>query len=67
VFALLPAALFLMLLFLMAQLHSFGPRGAGGGDRTARIDRHRSRASLLANRPLGFVAILGKSLALRSA
>ena len=58
VFALLPAALFLMLLFLMAQLHSFGrvalvvatvPLGLIG----------IVLALLLANRPLGFVAILG--------
>jgi multidrug efflux pump subunit AcrB len=58
VFALLPAALFLMLLFLMAQLHSFGrvalvvatvPFGLIG----------IVLALLLANRPLGFVAILG--------
>ena len=58
VFALLPAALFLMLLFLMAQLHSFGrvalvvatvPLGLIG----------IVIALLLANRPLGFVAILG--------
>ena len=57
-FALLPAALFLMLLFLMAQLHSFGrvalvvatvPLGLIG----------IVLALLLANRPLGFVAILG--------
>ena len=58
VFALLPVALFLMLLFLMAQLHSFGrvvlvvatvPLGLIG----------IVLALLLANRPLGFVAILG--------
>ena len=58
VFALLPAALFLMLLFLMAQLHSFGrvslvvatvPLGLIG----------IVLALLIANRPLGFVAILG--------
>jgi multidrug efflux pump len=58
VFALLPAALFLMLLFLMVQLHSFGrvalvvatvPLGLIG----------IVLALLLANRPLGFVAILG--------
>src|SRR6202789_3206331 len=58
VFALLPAALFLMLLFLMAQLHSFGrvalvvvrvPLGLMG----------IVLALLLATRPLGFVAILG--------
>ena len=58
VFALLPAALFLMLLFLMAQLHSFGrvalvvatvPLGLIG----------IVLALLVANRPLGFVAILG--------
>ncbi len=58
VFARLPAALFLMLLFLMAQLHSFGrvapvvatvPLGLIG----------IVRALLLAKRPLGFVAILG--------
>ena len=58
VFALLPAALFLMLLFLMMQLHSFGrvalviatvPLGLIG----------IVLALLIANRPLGFVAILG--------
>jgi multidrug efflux pump len=58
VFALLPAALFLMLLFLMAQLHSFGrvalvvavvPLGLIG----------IVLALLIFNRPLGFVAILG--------
>ena len=58
VFALLPAALFLMLLFLMAQLHSFSrlamvlclvPMGLIG----------IVGALLIANRPLGFVAILG--------
>jgi multidrug efflux pump len=58
VFALLPAALFLMLLFLMAQLHSFGrvalvvatvPLGLIG----------IVLALLISNRPLGFVAILG--------
>ena len=58
VFALLPAALFLMLLFLMAQLHSFGrvalviatvPLGLIG----------IVIALLVFNRPLGFVAILG--------
>ena len=46
VFALLPSALFLMLFFLMAQLHSFGrvvPRHRGGA---AGADRHRrSRCS----------------------
>ena len=58
VFALLPAALFLMLLFLMAQLHSFGrvalvvatvPLGLIG----------IVLALIISNRPLGFVAILG--------
>ena len=58
VFALLPAALFLMLLFLMAQLHSFGrvalvvatvPLGLIG----------IVLALLISHRPLGFVAILG--------
>ena len=58
VFALLPAALFLMLLFLMMQLHSFGrvalvvatvPLGLIG----------IVLALLISNRPLGFVAILG--------
>jgi multidrug efflux pump len=57
VFALLPAALFLMLLFLMAQLHSFGrvalvvataPLGLIG----------IVLALIISNRPLGFVAIL---------
>jgi multidrug efflux pump len=58
VFALLPAALFLMLFFLMAQLQSFGrvalvvatvPLGLIG----------IVLALLVFNRPLGFVAILG--------
>jgi multidrug efflux pump subunit AcrB len=58
VFALLPVALFLMLFFLMAQLHSFGrvflvvatvPLGLIG----------IVLALLAFNRPLGFVAILG--------
>ena len=57
-FALLPAALFLMLLFLMMQLHSFGrvalvvatvPLGLIG----------IVLALIISNRPLGFVAILG--------
>ncbi|MGO9674093.1 MAG: efflux RND transporter permease subunit, partial [Methylocella sp.] len=58
VFALLPVALFLMLFFLMAQLHSFGrvflvvatvPLGLIG----------IVLVLLAFNRPLGFVAILG--------
>jgi multidrug efflux pump subunit AcrB len=58
VFAMLPIAFLLMLLFLMAQLHSFGrvflviavvPLGLIG----------IVLALLLFNRPLGFVAILG--------
>jgi multidrug efflux pump subunit AcrB len=58
VFAMIPAMLFLMLLFLMAQLHSFSrlalvlcvvPMGLIG----------IVGALLLAGRPLGFVAILG--------
>jgi multidrug efflux pump subunit AcrB len=58
VFAMLPVALLLMLLFLMAQLHSFGrvflviavvPLGLIG----------IVLALLAFNRPLGFVAILG--------
>jgi multidrug efflux pump subunit AcrB len=58
VFAMLPVAFLLMLLFLMAQLHSFGrvflviavvPLGLIG----------IVLALLLFNRPLGFVAILG--------
>ncbi|WP_294532643.1 efflux RND transporter permease subunit [uncultured Rhodoblastus sp.] len=58
VFAMLPAMLFLMLLFLMAQLHSFSrlalvlcivPMGLIG----------IVGALLLSGRPLGFVAILG--------
>ncbi|HUO54239.1 MAG TPA: efflux RND transporter permease subunit [Rhodoblastus sp.] len=58
VFAMLPAMLFLMLLFLMAQLHSFSrlamvlslaPMGLIG----------IVLALLISGRPLGFVAILG--------
>lgn len=58
VFAMIPAMLFLMLLFLMAQLHSFSrlalvlcvvPMGLIG----------IVGALLLSGRPLGFVAILG--------
>ena len=47
-----------MLLFLMAQLHSFGRVALVRRDGAARTDRHRA-ALLLSNRPLGFVAILG--------
>ena len=58
VYAMVPAMLFLMLLFLMAQLHSFSrlamvlclvPMGLIGV----------VAALLMSNRPLGFVAILG--------
>jgi multidrug efflux pump subunit AcrB len=58
VYAMVPAMLFLMLLFLMAQLHSFSrlamvlclvPMGLIGV----------VAALLISNRPLGFVAILG--------
>ena len=47
VFALLPAALFLMLLFLMMQLHSFGRVALVVDVGAARIDRHRARADHL--------------------
>ena len=58
VFALLPAALFLMLLFLMAQLHSFGRVALVGATVPLGLIGI-VLALLLANQPLGFVAILG--------
>ena len=59
VFALLPAALFLMLLFLMAQLHSFGRVALVVATVPLGLIGIGACASDLRRRPLGFVAILG--------
>ena len=53
-----PAMLFLMLLFLMAQLHSFSRLAMVLSLRADRTDRS-CRALLISGRPLGFVAIIG--------
>ena len=51
--------LFLMLLFLMAQLHSFSRLALVFGDRADGPSLALSLALLLFGRPLGFVAMLG--------